>query len=318
MQVLEQYIIASKLICRPQGASVQELAEALQISERAVFNLKNQLGDILALKPISDPDNRRFVRYVAESSNVNLHLPEMEMSETDKAYMRYLKDASDIEVLEKTNARFFNKVGIMFAQRGTYPEIKTVPLAFHRSARLKANKRHSDDNIEKLIGCIDKKQWVKLIEEKDGKEEVVKLFPLVVLISDDGSFLYAISMEETLLCLNLNSVKDVGRGMRGQEPNLRPDIKAIVSDPFGADWDTEPMSVELVLFGKAAETEPSKIWPDSVSFEEKDNGTVHMTAKTHSRRGCIRWILGRTPDVKVISPQGLKDEISTIYKKALS
>ena len=316
MKVLEQYLIASRLICNnPNGATVKELSEALHISERAVFNLKNQLEEILPIMVVSDPDDKRLVRYKAKSSNVMLHLPEMELSDFEKAYMQYLRKKNTADVPGNINERFFNKIGIMFAQRGTYTEMQNEPIVFLRNPRCVTDRRHSDQNLEFLLDCINRKLWVKIITDAGGSETVVKLFPVLILVSDDGSYLYAVSTKDTLLCIDLVYIKNVGKGFKGIEPKLKPDIQSIISDPFGADWDTDPLSVELELSGKTAETEPLKQWPKSVVFKNLPDGKVRMTARTHSLRGCEKWILGRTPDVKVISPEELRIRITEAYEK---
>ena len=50
-------------------------------------------------------------------------------------------------------------------------------------------------------------------------------------------------------------------------------------------------------------------WPASTTFEEKENGTLVMKTRTHSYFDLKRWILERTPYVKVISPEWLREDI---------
>ena len=50
-------------------------------------------------------------------------------------------------------------------------------------------------------------------------------------------------------------------------------------------------------------------WPASTMLEEKEDGILVMKTRTHSYFDLKRWILERTPHVKVISPEWLREDI---------
>ena len=82
-------------------------------------------------------------------------------------------------------------------------------------------------------------------------------------------------------------------------------------------YDTEPFEVKLQLTRMEATYEKQKEWPDSVSFEDCNDGCSIMRATTHSLFDCRRWILARIPSVKVLEPQWLKEEIRQMIESAL-
>lgn len=54
---LDEYIVATRLIFRPEGVTIDQLAEALGKTPRAVFSILNQLDNMFPLYTDQDPKN---------------------------------------------------------------------------------------------------------------------------------------------------------------------------------------------------------------------------------------------------------------------
>jgi hypothetical protein len=87
-----------------------ELSDALGISDRAVFSLLAQMDESFSIYSERDPDNKRCVRYKAKSSDPNLKLPLVELSDLEKTYLRYLAESPDAVFFGNEYHRLINKV----------------------------------------------------------------------------------------------------------------------------------------------------------------------------------------------------------------
>ena len=59
---LDEYIIATRLIHRNCGATIEELSEALDKTPRAVFSILNQLDSMMfPIYDMPDPDNPNLI-----------------------------------------------------------------------------------------------------------------------------------------------------------------------------------------------------------------------------------------------------------------
>lgn len=66
---IRSYLYVGKMLSTYEGASIQEIAESLSISERSVFNIINVLEDVgLAIYTEKDPENPRRYRYKSYNS----------------------------------------------------------------------------------------------------------------------------------------------------------------------------------------------------------------------------------------------------------
>ena len=77
---LDEYIIATRLIHRDRGASIEELSEALGKTPRAVFSILNQLDSMMfPIYDMPDPDNPKKKRYHADKTFAE-YLPSLDIT----------------------------------------------------------------------------------------------------------------------------------------------------------------------------------------------------------------------------------------------
>ena len=120
---LDEYIVATRLIYRPQGATVKELSKALGKTERAIFTILAQLDSMyFPLEPIQDPENPKQLRYTAKKTFAE-YLPDLEFTENDKAVFNYLiNNAPNTPTIESDARRLFYKLKLMASERGALIE----------------------------------------------------------------------------------------------------------------------------------------------------------------------------------------------------
>lgn len=319
---LDEYIVATKLIFRPQGATISELAETLDKTERAVYNLLSQL-DMMEF-PIwdeQDPDNPKKKRYHANSTFTKA-LPCLDFTETDKAVFNYLIDnTNNAPAMEIEARRLFTKLKLMAAERGSLLEKgdrKTSAIISSSAVVKDIDNKQMSKTSAKILDAINRKRWITIEYDNIhiGKSFKSNVYPIVLFVHEGNYYLYVFTNHEVLKILAVERIKNVSKIFEGKIPKTKVDIKNLLSDPFGAFVDTEPFQVRLLIDPWQAYYEKNRKWPESVTFEDTAAGTI-MTATTRCNFDCRRWILMRSPYIKVLEPQRLKDEIVQALKDGL-
>ena len=320
---LDEYIVATRLIYRPQGATVEELADALDKTPRAVFSILNQLDNMFPLYTEPDPENPKKLRYKADNTFAE-YLPDLNFSENDKAVFNYLiSNVPNSPALEKEAGRLFTKLKLMAAERGALIEAgynKPIPIIGAKTIHKQVNRKATDQMTEKLLSIISNRQWMDITYMTMNAGEYhpyYRLFPIVLFVWHGDTYVYALNRHEALRMLALERFKSIDKVYEDKIPEKKYDIDSLLSDPFGIMYDTDPFEVKLQLSQMEATYEKQKEWPESVSFVDCEDGTSMMKAKTHDLFDCRRWILARIPSVKVIEPLWLKEDIRKTIEKAL-
>ncbi len=322
---LDEYIVATRLIHRAQGASVYELAEALGKTTRAVYMILNQLEAMrFPIWTDSDPDNSKIVRYHADSTFMQ-SLPSMDFTEEDKAVFNYLMDnANNTPGLEVQARHLFTKLKLMASERGALMENGArKPLAIVSSASVvkKIDNKKAAKIISSLLDAISAKRWITLDYYNIWTESTYNftIYPIVLFVDQGDYYLYAFNKKEQIRMLAVERINAVlSTTLDLPAPGAQVDVKALINDPFGIVYDTEPFRITLHIDSWQAPYVKQKSWPNSVTISDNDDGSITFTATTHSYYNCKTWILARTPHVTVLDPAWLIDDLRETLQAGLS
>lgn len=314
---IPEYIVMTRLISRPTGATIYELAQAL---EKDVKTARNRLRELTYMFPLyseNDPDNGKILRYKIPSySKVQLLLPDMTFSDEEKAVFKMLSGNADMTPsLELPMRRLLNKLTIMASERGSM--IKTganepVPIINAQTIVPKSiDNKVLYRKINTLLKAVSDKSWLSVKYHRiGGNEFIMQFYPVMVFISHRNPYVFGFNVKEEIRMLAIDRISGLDESKLDSRPacNMKL-LQDLLSDPFGISCETEPYTVKLLIDHYQAPFEKEKQWPkDRVTFKDTDEGTI-MTAKTRTVFDVQRYILKRTPYIKVLEPQWLKDEV---------
>ena len=312
---LDEYIIATRLIHRDRGASIEELSEALGKTPRAVFSILNQLDSMMfPIYDMPDPDNPKKKRYHADKTFAE-YLPSLDITEEEKAVFNYLINSSDaVSGIEIEARRLFNKFKLMAAERGALVENgNRKPVLIVNSKTLSKNVDNKKLNTitSEILKVIKEKNWVTLEYQNAESKRTFSysVFPLIIFIHKGDSYAYVKNRFNGLRVSALERIEKIKNVFNGEIPPDDTDVIRLLEDPFGFICDMDETDVVVEIDADQAPFEKAVKWPDSTHLEEKEDGTLIIKTRTHSYFDLKRWILERTPHVMVISPQWLKDDI---------
>ena len=312
---LDEYIIATRLIHREKGASIEELAEALDKTPRAVFSILNQLDSMMfPIYDMPDPENPKRKRYHADKTFAE-YLPNLEFSDDDKAVFNYLLNASDsVPAMEIGARRLFYKLKLMAAERGSLIENgnrKPVLIVNMKTMSKTVDNKKLNRLTSEILRVIKDKKWVTLQYRNVGRAEYYSysVFPLLIFIHKGDSYAYVKNRFNRLRVIALERIERIESVYDDAIPENDVDLLSLLSDPFGFISDMDECEVVLRIDEDQAIFERAVSWPESTTLEDGEDGSLIIKTRTHSYFDLKRWILECTPHVSIISPLWLKDDI---------
>lgn len=311
---LDEYIIATRLIHRTQGASIEELSKALDKTPRAVFTILNQLDSMMfPIYDSPDPDNPKKKRYHSEGTFAE-YLPSLSFSEEEKAVFNYLVNSSEnIPAMQVEARRLLNKIRLMAAERGALIENgnrKPVSIISAR-AQVKAVDGLKLTRITgEILDAIREKKWVTFRYKGVMSDTAYsyQVFPIVIFTHKGDCYLYIRNKRGKLKVLALERILYIENTYLDTIPTGDEDIYKLLDDPFGFMSDMEETEIVLVVDADQAPFEKAMNWPGSVKLTDNADGSLTIRARTHSCFDLMRWILARTPHIKIISPDWIRED----------
>ena len=323
---IPEYIVMTRLISRSQGATIYEMAEALEKDVKTARNRLKELTFVFPLYSEPDPDNGKILRYKIPSyTNVQLLLPDMAFTEEEANVFKMLsEDTTMTPSLELPMRRLMNKLTLMASERGSMMKTganEPVPIINAQTIVPKSvDNKVLYKKINTLLKTIADKAWLELTYYRIGKEPFgMKFYPLMVFISHRNPYVYGYNTKGGIRMLAIDRIKSLDSSSKDTEPvcDLKL-LQELLSDPFGISCELEPYEVKLLIAPYQAPYEKEKQWPKGrVEFEETTEGTI-MTATTRTRFDVQRYILKRTPYIKVLEPQWLKESVQESLKAGIS
>ena len=324
---LPEYIVMTRLICRPQGATIYEMARSLGKDVKTARNRLRELTFMFPLYSEPDPENGKILRYkILSYSKANFYLPDMTFTDEDAAVFKMLSGSTDATpALELQAKRLFNKLTLMASERGAlikYGANEPVPIINAHTVLAKnvENKKLSK-KINILLKSIADKTWLELTYHRITPDSTydTEFFPLMVFISQRNPYVYGYNRKEEIRMLAVDRIISINGSHVGSKPPCDMALlKDLLSDPFGISCETEPYEVKLLIDAQQAPYEKEKQWPKGkVSFQDTQDGTI-MTATTRTKFDVQRYILKRAPHIKVLEPNLLRKEIINKLQESLS
>ncbi|HFK1458740.1 TPA: helix-turn-helix transcriptional regulator [Bacillus cereus] len=71
----------------------------------------------------------------------------------------------------------------------------------------------------------------------------------------------------------------------------------------------ETLEVELIIYPPFSKSVPESIWGEEQKIEQNSDGSINFKATMSGKSSVKKWILGMGSSVKVIKPEGMRDEI---------
>ena len=321
---VDNYIIVSRLMSRSNGTTVKEMANALNVSERQVYNILEQMYFILYYEQYKDPENARITRYKALGDSPKLNLPELELSDDEIAVFNQLRENAELSpALRQTAETMFEKLQLMASERGKKIQVgdnsRRLILNAHTISKSVGTK-NTTKAIQTILDIIKKHQWMNLTYRKmdaSAPHPYNNLYPLQIFVANGDVYVYVLNHKKELRMLALERIDKI-TPYDGEIVEQFYDFRALLSDPFGIILEEkEPYTVKLWINNWEGTYLKQKEWPDSVKITDNDDGSIIFEAETRTHYDCVTWIQARIDRIKILEPEWLRQEVMDNLRKAM-
>ncbi|MBQ3831199.1 MAG: WYL domain-containing protein [Spirochaetales bacterium] len=321
---VDNYIIVSRLMSRSNGTTVKEMANALNVSERQVYNILEQMYFILYYEQYKDPENARITRYKALGDSPKLNLPELELSDDEIAVFNQLRENAELSpALRQTAETMFEKLQLMASERGKKIQVgdnsRRLILNAHTTSKSVGTK-NTTKAIQTILDIIKKHQWMNLTYRKmdaSAPHPYNNLYPLQLFVANGDVYVYVLNHKKELRMLALERIDKI-TPYDGEIVEQFYDFRALLSDPFGIILEEkEPYTVKLWINNWEGTYLKQKEWPDSVKITDNDDGSIIFEAETRTHYDCVTWIQARIDRIKILEPEWLRQEVMDNLRKAM-
>ncbi len=320
---VDNYIIVSRLMSRSNGTTVKEMANALNVSERQVYNILEQMYFILYYEQYKDPENARITRYKALGDSPKLNLPELELSDDEIAVFNQLRENAELSpALRQTAETMFEKLQLMASERGKKIQVgdnsRRLILNAHTISKSVGTK-NTTKAIQTILDIIKKHQWMNLTYRKmdaSAPHPYNNLYPLQIFVANGDVYVYVLNYKKELRMLAIERIDKI-TPFDGEKVEQLYDFKTLLSDPFGIILEEEPYTVKLWINKWEGTYLKQKEWPDSVKITDNDDGSIIFEAETRTHYDCVTWIQARIDRIKILEPEWLRQEVMDNLRKAM-
>lgn len=157
-------------------------------------------------------------------------------------------------------------------------------------------------NIALLHQAIKDNSICELLYKKGGEKEPKTFRFAPKRFTAVGNVIYVIGVETNEECEQLKTISiAVHRVLKIKQTIYRKDFKLKDDNPcdFGLPWHEPVTYVITFKQGKASDYVRERIWADSQSLKELDNGGVELTITTRSGPEVEAWIRGFGEEVEI-------------------
>lgn len=315
---------ALELFSRPQGTTIDEMAEYLEIDRRSVYRVINLIEDLCF--PVYDeeiPFEKRK-RWKLEESYLrklpNIKLPDIKLSVSEIMSLYLLKSESVLyrgTEIEKHISSAFEKISL-FVPKNLFTQLKKISALFVPSSKLAKDYTGKEKIIEMLMGAMLEKKtcYVKYHSFYEDKVKRFKIDPLHFFENDGGLYIFVRTTRfGDIITLAVERIEEITETGSSFEYPKDFNPEELLESAFDIVYG-DPVDVKIWFSASQARYIKERMWSKTQTIENQKDGSIILSMNTSGRWDIIRWVLSYGRDAKILNPQDLVDEIKFELKSS--
>lgn len=317
---------AVDLIARPDGATVDDLAQHLEVSRRTAYRVLETLDELNfpLYEDICDFDGKK--RWRLEDSYLkklpNLNVPELRLTISELIALSFLRSGGGLfkgTDVERNIESAFEKLGAFIPEKLAV-QLDKVRTLFTASARFTKDYRDKEEVISALTDAMFK-QLTCLVEYHSFGDDRVKHFkidPLRFFERDGGLYVFvrATTFEEIRILAVERILKLTPTEATFTVPeDFDPDT--LLATAFNLTSD-DPVTVKVRVSADQARYVKERRWAAKQTVTGQPDGSVVIELQTSGRWDVKRWVLAFGADAEVLEPEDLRREIAAELQKLIA
>ena len=321
---LIKFLKALDLLSKPQGATPEELAEALKVDRRSVYRLLDVIQELGFPAYNEKIELERKVRWKLEETYLkklpNMRIPDVNLTLSEIISLYLLKSEGSLfrgTELEKHTRTAFGKLS-MFLPKDALSKLDKIKALFVSNAKFVKDYSGQQGQIDELMDAMLKNEscYVEYHSFYDDSIKSFKIDPLHFFENDGGLYLMVNTTSfgdtRTLAVERIQKIKKTGDSF--EYPNDF-DPQALLETAFDIVYD-DPIKVKIWFSPDQARYIKERKWSESQVITEQKDGSVILEMETSGWWDVKRWVLSYGSYAKVVEPEELAEEIVIELKTA--
>jgi len=299
---------ALELFSKPEGTTIGEMAEHLEIDRRSayrVINLIEELGFPIWDEKIPFEKEKRWKLGESYLKKLpNMKIPDINLTLPEIISLYFLKGEGTLfkgtEIENHTNSAF-GKLGL-FAHGDTLRQLRKIKTLFLSPSRVAKDYSGKEDIINDLMGSMLKEEtcYVKYHSFYDDKVKKFEIDPLHFFENDGGLYLLVrtTTFEEirTLAVERIQEIKESGLSFKYPEDF---DPEELLESAFDIVYG-DPIDVKIWFSANQAPYIKEKKWSKTQKTEDQEDDSIIFSMSTSGWWDVKRWVLSYGVEVKVL------------------
>jgi predicted DNA-binding transcriptional regulator YafY len=306
------------LISSHRGATVERIAEELEVSRRTAYR---QLGVIEELgfliedikDPVENQTRKRLDREFHQKVGP-VNLPDIRFTASELIALYLLKgDAKTYQGsgLAGNIESAFLKLN-MFAPAGLTEKLDKLRSIFLLDAKMAKSYAGKEAIIDQLTDAMleNRTCYVFYHSFHDDSEKNFRIDPLHFFEHQGGLYIFVNATSfgdiRVLAVERILAVEPSGETFEYPE-DFDPEEK--LQNAFGVIYD-DPVEVEIWFSANQARYIRERTWATSQEIIDQEDGSIILKMATSGWYEIKRWVLGYGPEAEVLAPEELREEIT--------
>ena len=315
---------ALDLLSRPEGATIKQLAEHLEIDRRSVYRLIDVMEELhLPLYDDTVPMEKEKRWRVLEDYVIklpNITLPDVKLSLSEMVALYLLKGEAKLyrgTEIEKIVEAAFGKIGLFVPNRLS-DQLQKIKTLFVPSSKFAKDYSGKEELIDTLTDAVLKKRtcYVRYHSYVDDRIKNFKIDPLCFFENHGGLYVFvnATSFGQIRI-LAVERIQGLELTDEGFNAPADFDPETLLNSAFDMVYD-DPLVVKIWFSAAQARYIKERTWAPHQTISDEPDGAIILEMQTSGWWDVKKWVLSFGAEASVLEPEELRCEIAEELDRA--
>lgn len=317
---------ALDLLSRPEGATIKQLAEHLEIDRRSVYRLITVMEELHFplyddTVPMEKEKRWRVLDdYVIKLPNITLPDVKLNLSEMVALYLlkgeAKLYRGTEIETIVEAA---FGKMSL-FVPEGLADQLQKIKTLFVPSSKFAKDYAGKEELIDTLTDAMLKKQtcYVRYHSFGDDRIKNFKIDPLCFFENHGGLYVFVNATSfGRIRILAVERIQSLE--LTGDSFDLPTDFnpETLLNSAFDSVYD-DPLLVRIWFSAEQARYIKERTWAPGQKIAVEPDGGIILEMQTSGWWDVKKWALSFGAEANVLEPEELRTEIADELGRAMA